>query len=140
MAAVLSDHEPFTQRFDIVPFKPVYLMTRDDAASLEAEMHNVDLFIAQLISPNYLPPGTSGLRSRMQETGKALFFQIAWFNAYNPEMTYLKINGRNFQGAFGDYHSQIVFDAFCSGLTVDQAVHAMTGDWDPIGDCAKLGK
>jgi len=128
MSKILADHAPFEKFFEIVPLKPVYEMAKDEGPKLAEIVRGVDLFVGQDVSSEYLEPGTRALVGQMPSGGTALLFQVAWFDAYNPDMTYLASRPG---GPFGDYHSRILVECFKAGFSECQTLETFEGEWHP---------
>jgi hypothetical protein len=141
IAEVLSDHEPFTSRFEIIPLKPVYLMTPDDLANTKQSMETFDLFLSQDVSECYAPADARGLIEAMRPDADALLFPVGWFDAYSPDVSYLRDEKGQPIASWGcDYHSKIVLDAYVAGRSVVQATELLVADVDPDVTNTNLAK
>lgn len=128
ISGLLETHRPFTDAYDIVPIKPVYLMTAEEKAAVSELMPTIDLFVAQPVGPDYLAPGTLGLKALLPKSARTLLMPVAWFNAYNPDMQWLrKKDGTLLSGPYGNYHSTIIVDAYKAGWSIGRAVDAFNG-------------
>jgi hypothetical protein len=106
-------HKPLLERFDLVPIKPVYLMTTDDREALAASMPQFDSFVCQLIGRHFDPVSTDALRSASR--GRFLVFPSLFFAGHLPDLMHFRPGA--IEGSPTSYHSTIIASAFDKGLT-----------------------
>jgi len=110
-------HKPLLERFDLVPIKPVYLMTTDDREALAASMPQFDSFVCQLIGRHFDPVSTDALRSASR--GRFLVFPSLFFAGHLPDLMHFRPGA--IEGSPTSYHSTIIASAFDKGLTETDA-------------------
>jgi hypothetical protein len=115
MASILSDHKPFTDRFSIIKTKAVHALSPPDREKLLRDVEGADLFIHQPVSDVYRPASTERLLSALRPAAKAISFPVSWFDAYFPDMTYLKAAGKKATTPLFDYPSRIFIHAYRAG-------------------------
>jgi hypothetical protein len=115
---LFSAHKPLLERFELVPIKPVYLMTMDDRASLANSMHEFDVFVCQLIGANFDSVSTDALKAASR--GRFLVFPSLFFAGHLPDLMHFRPGA--IEGSPTSYHSTIIASAFDKGLAESDAV------------------
>lgn len=77
-----------------------------------------DAFDRVLVAPSLV----SLLPEELQSAGKVWRIPTIAFDAYHPDICYLRNDGKPFKGPMGDYHSAIAYAAHRRGLSVDETL------------------
>lgn len=128
IAAILADHEPFFDRFEITRTRAVHVLQPDEREKLLADAAECDLLIHQPVSDAYQPASTARLISVLNPLAEAVSFPVCWFDAYFPDMTYLNSSGGKATTDLFDYHSRVFFFAYRAGMTTDEATSLYSDD------------
>ena len=115
---LFSVHKPLLERFELVPIKPVYLMTTDDRTALSRSMQQFDVFVCQLIGANFDPVSTDALKAVSR--GLFLVFPSLFFAGHLPDLMHFRPGA--IEGSPTSYHSTIIASAFDKGLSESDTV------------------
>ncbi len=127
----LSKHPDFRSFYDLLDIKPVHLLTQDDIETLEQTIAETDLFIHQPISDNYkgIPQlSTSYLKSQSKASCTIVSFPVAYFTAYNPEITYLKGKNNAAISKPFPYHDLNILKLYAEGKSVEETIEAIESE------------
>lgn len=91
-------------------------------AALHDRLLQHDLIVTQELSTAYGPLATSALRA---ERSDLVVIQNIYFQGYHPDCVYVGPMGGRIKSPVGDYHSQVVHDAWRKGRSVAGAVQAL---------------
>lgn len=89
---------------------------------MAARLSDYDIVVSQPLSDVYGPLEQSCLRKLHRHV---VFFSNIYFTGYHPDCVYLHKLGYSKPSPIGDYHSQIVFDGFHSGLSQSQILDSI---------------
>lgn len=125
MEGMLAAHPELTNRFEVVPIKPVHEMSEAEKTGLAGVVETLDVFVCQPVSRDYGAIASDYLEGFTR--GDTLRFPSMWFSGHIPDAAYF----RNEAGAkVGlpeiDYHSRIIAKCFADGRSVNHAVRMFT--------------
>ena len=93
-----------------------------EPSEIKKLLENSDIIITQRIADNFTCPDivTSNIRKRVNAS--VLVIHNLYFRGYNPELVYIRFPGEGtLTGPLGDYHHQLIFEAWRSNYTKPQA-------------------
>jgi len=110
---LFSGHRPLLDRCELVPIKPVYLMSIEEREQFMSVVPTLDILFCQFTTTNYAPTTTDNIRA--VATGQVLELPSMHFTGHLPDIMYLKPGTGD--GAPTSYHSTIIASGFAKRLT-----------------------
>ena len=123
VAEILADHAPFTDRFEIVPTTPVYLLTDDTRQSAVDQAVNFDILLYNQVSDKYAPATSQAVLDSLPSGAKAIKMVSMWFGGYTPDVFYAHGSPA---GEPSVYHHSIIAGGVLRGWTADRIITAFS--------------
>lgn len=101
----------------------VHLLRDEDAPQYAEALQQADFILAQYVADTYPCSFVRNSELVRQYGHKVIFWITLYFRGYNPELFYLRLDGRTpLRGPLGDYQSRTFFAAWKQGLSVQEAL------------------
>jgi hypothetical protein len=128
LSRILCANQEFSNKYDVIQFKPVFIIEHADLENLKLICKEVDVFIYQPVKSGYRGMeelGTDYLKNLLKPEAISIAFPSLYFNAYNPEIIYIsKPNSLDddkvFMGPLGQYHNKNIIDMFVRGCSLKE--------------------
>lgn len=131
LRSFLSKHPNFTSFYEVIEIKPVHLLTQGDVDRLEKTIAEIELFIHQPVSDNYKgihQLSTNYIKSQLKSGCQTISFPVAYFTAYNPEITYLKNKNNIVISKPFPFHDLNILKLYAKGKSIDRTIEEIAGE------------
>lgn len=115
----------FTNAFTWKVFPGVFAITPEEVTTLREELRTTDVFLFHPVQESYrnnIGVGSKTLKSFLPQHAVCLSVSPTYWDAYNPELFYLRNpDGSHVTEQF-DYHNRLIFKSFIEGLSVKDTI------------------
>jgi len=117
---ILAKYGPLTDKFDVVPVKPVYMMTvAERQLFLDCTVPSLDVIVTQHIGDAYKPSTTENILKCLKLNAEVIYFPSIWFDAHIPDIFWMHApTGLSVPIAPATYHSRLIAHGYTEGLSV----------------------
>ena len=128
ISRLLAANNSFSRKYRIINFKPVHQVTKQDIPYLIKLCKQVDLFIYQPVKHEYkglYELSTNFLISLLKKNALIISFHSLFFDAYSPEIRYIRSKNAVYSGPFNDYHNKSIIDMFIKGENINNTYNLL---------------